>query len=127
MGGHFCNLDQTHSQCESASVKIMSFRPRNRLKTKNKDLHQKLKSFCPRNQVKTYKEGFHRNLRLNSAEICGIYSCCHALFRLLNQRSNLDGGTLNLNGGNANSSWGDASPYNLSFKQDATSDGSIYG
>ena len=40
---------------------------------------------------------------------------------------NLDGGTLNLNGGNANSSWGDASPYNLSFEQDATSDGSIYG
>ena len=33
----------------------MSFRFRNRVKTKKKRLHQKLKSFCPRNQEKTKK------------------------------------------------------------------------
>ena len=35
-GGRFCSLDQTHSECESAFVEIMSFRPRNRVKTKKK-------------------------------------------------------------------------------------------
>ena len=36
-------------------VEILSFRPRNRIKTK-KGHHRKLKSFCPRNQVKTKKK-----------------------------------------------------------------------
>ena len=36
MGGRFCSLCQTHSDCESTSGEIMSFRPRNRVKTKKK-------------------------------------------------------------------------------------------
>ena len=55
-------------------------------------------SFRPRNLVKT-KKGLHRNLRLNSALIWGIYSCWQASVCLINQRSNLDGGTLNVDGG----------------------------
>ena len=97
MGGRFCSLDQTHSECESSLVEIMSFRPQN--------------------QVKTKKKGLHLNLALNSAGICGIYSCCVALFRLFNQRSNLDEGTLNLDGGTLNFDGGtrpSASP--LQFK-----------
>ena len=84
-------------------------------KDHKKGLHRKLKSFCPRIQVKTKKKKkkkkkhLHRNLELNSAGICGIYSCLQALFCLINQRSNLDEGTLNLDG-EANSRWGDASP-----------------
>ena len=117
MGGRFCSLDQTHSECETTLVESMSFRPRNRVKTKKKGLHRKLKSFCPQNQVKTKKKGLHRNLGLKSPGICGIYLCFQAPFRLFNQRSNLDGGTLildrgtlNLDGGGANSRWEDASP-----------------
>ena len=34
MGGCFCSLDQTHSECESTLVKIMSSRPRNSVTTK---------------------------------------------------------------------------------------------
>ena len=34
LGGLFCSLDQTHSECESTLVEIMSFRPRNRVKSK---------------------------------------------------------------------------------------------
>ena len=93
-GGRFCSLDQTHSECESSLVEIMSFRPRN--------------------QVKTKKKGLHSNLGLNSAGICGIYTCCEALFRLFNQRSNLDEGTLNLDGGTLNFDGGTRPPYNLS-------------
>ena len=39
------------------------------------------------------KKVLYRNLGPNSGGICGIYSCCQALFSLFNQRSNLDGGT----------------------------------
>ena len=110
MGGCFCRLDQTHLECESTSVEIMSFCPRNREKTppQKKGHHRKLKSFCPRNQVKAKKNSLQRNLGLNSAGICGIHLCCQALFRLNNQRLNLDGGTLTLEGGPPES------PYNLS-------------
>ena len=50
MGGRFCILDHTHSECETTLMEIMSFRFRNRVKTKKtkKGLHRKLKSFCPR-------------------------------------------------------------------------------
>ena len=122
MGGRFCSLDQTHSECESTLVEIMAFRSQSRVKTKKikKSLHRKSKSFCPRNQVKTKKKGLHRNLGLNSTGICGIYSCCQALFRLFNQRSNLDGETLNLDGGTLNLDGGTLTfdvgtrpPYNL--------------
>ena len=58
---------------------------------------------------------------LNSAGICGIYSCCQAHLRLFNQHSNLDGetlnlgeGTLNLNGGTLTLDEGTRLPYNLS-------------
>ena len=53
------------------------------------------------------KKGLHGNLGLNLAGTCGTYSCCRALFRLLNQRTNLDRGTLNLEVGTR-------PPYNLS-------------
>ena len=36
MGGRFCSLDQTHSECESYLVKITEFPPQNRVKTKKK-------------------------------------------------------------------------------------------
>ena len=55
LGGRFCSLDQAHSERESTLVEIMSFRPRNRVKTK--------------------KKGHHRDLGLNSAGVSGIYSC----------------------------------------------------
>ena len=45
------------------------------------------------------KKSLHRILRPYSAGICGIYLCWQALFRLIIQRSNLDGGMLNLDGG----------------------------
>ena len=90
MGGRFCSLDQTHSECESTLVEIMSFRLRNRVKTKKKD--------------------HHRDMELNSAGVSGIYSCWRALFRLINQRLNLDGGMLNLDGGTLTLDWEDASP-----------------
>ena len=32
MGGRFCSVDQTHSECQSTLVGIMQFRTRNRLK-----------------------------------------------------------------------------------------------
>ena len=32
----FCSVDQTHSECESTLMEIMSFRPRNQVKTKKK-------------------------------------------------------------------------------------------
>ena len=66
--------------------------------------------FFPRNQVKTKK----KKLRLYSAGICRIYSCWLALFRLIIQRSNLDGGTLNLDGGTLTLDGGTRPPYNLS-------------
>ena len=71
-------------------------------------------SYRPRNRVKTKKKGLHRNLGLNSAGFCRIYSCFQALFRLLNQRSNLNGGTLNLNGGTLTLEGGRRPSYNLS-------------
>ena len=43
--------------------------------------------------VSSSKSTFPRNLVLYSARICRIYSCWLALFRLIIQRSNLDGGT----------------------------------
>ena len=58
--GHFCSLDQTHSECESAFMKIMSFRPRN--------------------HVKTTKKGFPRNLGLNSAGISGFNRAARLFF-----------------------------------------------
>ena len=38
MGGRFCSLDQTHSEHESTLAEIISFRPRNRVKTEKKGL-----------------------------------------------------------------------------------------
>ena len=38
----------------------------------------------------------------------GVYSCWQALFRLIIQRWNLNGGGLNLDEGDAKSRWGDA-------------------
>ena len=35
-GGRFCSLDQTHSECESTLVEVMSFCPRNRVTTTKK-------------------------------------------------------------------------------------------
>ena len=58
----------------------------------------KFEVFLPRNQVKTKKKGLHRSLGLYSAGICTVYSCWLAVFCLINQGSNLDGGTLNLDG-----------------------------
>ena len=59
MGGRFCSLNQTHSECESTLVKIMSFRPRNQVKTKKRKINK--------------HKGLQRNLGLNSAGICGIH------------------------------------------------------
>ena len=66
LGGRFCSLDQTHSECESTLVEIESIRPRNRVNTK--------------------KKGQPRDLGLNLAGVSGIYSCLRALFCLINQR-----------------------------------------
>ena len=85
--------------------------PKSSKDQKKKDLHQKFNSFRPRNQVKTKtKKGLQRHLGLHLAGICGIYLCCQALFRLFNQHSNFDGGTLPLTEGTRSS----ASP--LQFK-----------
>ena len=63
--------------------------------------------FFPRNQVFSQKnEGLHRNLGLYWAGICGIYSYCQALFRLIIQRSNLDGGTIKSLWEDTKSRWG---------------------
>ena len=69
----------------------------------------KIKEFLSPKSSKEQNKGLHRNLGLNSAGICGIYSCRQALLRLINQRSNLnlDKGTLTLDGGKR-------PPYNLS-------------
>ena len=123
MGGRFCSLDQTHSKCESGLVEIMSFRPRNRVKAKKKGSSPKIEFLSPKSSEdqKIKKKGLHRNLRLNSAGICGIYSCWKALFRLIKQHSNLDGGPLSLDGGTLNLDGGTLTldgetrpPYNLS-------------
>ena len=45
MGGRFCSLDQTHSECETTLVESMSFRPRNRVKTKKKRSSPKIEEF----------------------------------------------------------------------------------
>ena len=48
------------------------------------------------------KKGLHRNSGLYSAEISRMYLCWVAVFRLIIQCLNLDGGTPNLNGGMLN-------------------------
>ena len=103
MGGRFCSLYQTHSECESTLVVIMFFCPeverRSKTKTKKRSLPKIEEFLTPESSEDQKKKGLHRNVGLNSAGICGIYLCCQALFHLFNQLSNLDGGTLNLNGG----------------------------
>ena len=54
-------------------MEIMSFRPRNRVKTKNKRFSPKIEEFLPsKSSEDQKKKGFHRNLGLSSARICGI-------------------------------------------------------
>ena len=87
-------------------MEIMSFRFRNRVKTKKqkKVFTENWRVFAPESSA-DQKKGLHRNLVLYSAGICGICLSCQALFRLISQRSNLDGGrkvgggTLTLDGG----------------------------
>ena len=45
MGGRFCSLDQAHLECESTLVEIMSFRPRNQVKTIKKRSSPKIEEF----------------------------------------------------------------------------------
>ena len=66
---------------------------------KKKVFTENWRVFVPEIKWRPKKKGLHRNSRLNSAGICGICSCCLAIFRLFNQSSNLDGGTLNFDGG----------------------------
>ena len=47
MGGRFCSFDQTQLECESILEEIMSFHPRNRVKTKNKRSSPKIEDFLP--------------------------------------------------------------------------------
>ena len=92
-----------HSECKNTLVEIVFFRPRNRVNTKKKRSSPKNEEFLsPKSSEDQKKKGLHRHLGLNSAGICGIYSCCQALFCLFNQSSNLDGGTLNLDEGKLN-------------------------
>ena len=78
MGGRFCSLHQTQSECESFLVEIMLFRPRNRVKTEEKASLQ-------------FGTKFGRN-------VWDLFVLT-GLFRLINQRSYFDGRTLNLYGG----------------------------
>ena len=90
-----------------------------------------MRKYCSGNDVflspkssedqKKKEKGLHRNLGPNSAVICGIYSCCLALFRLFNQRSNLDRRTLNLDGETLTLDGGTRAPYNLSTAKDRLS------
>ena len=66
------------------------------------------------------KKGLHRNLGQYSTGISRIYSCWLTLFRLIIQRSILNGRTPKSRWGDAKSRWGDANsrwgtrpPYNL--------------
>ena len=73
MVGRLCSLDQTHSECENTLVEIMSFRSRNRVKTKKRS-YSKIEEFLSQKSSEDQKKNrLHRNLRLNSAGICGIY------------------------------------------------------
>ena len=71
-----------------------------------KGLRQKLTCFFPESRWRPKNKGLHRNLGLYSAGICRIYLCWLALFRLIIQRSNLDGGTPKSRWGDAKSRWG---------------------
>ena len=96
MGGRFCSLDQMHSAI-----------------CMRKYLSGKLWNCVPEIKWKT-KKSLHRKSGLFSAGLCGIYSFWLAFFRLIIQRSNLNGGTPKSRWGDANSRWGTRTPYNLS-------------
>ena len=53
--------------------------------------------------MKTKKKGFRCNFGLFGQNLKDLIVLAGALFRLIIQRSNLDGGTLNLDGGDAKS------------------------
>ena len=65
---------------------------------KQKSLRRKLKYFSQKSG-EDQKKDLHRNLGLYSAGICRVYPCWLALFGLIIQRSNLDGGKLTLDEG----------------------------
>ena len=58
MGGRFCSHDQTQLECESTLEEIMSFRPRNRVKTKNKRFSPKIEEFLPSKSSEDQKKRF---------------------------------------------------------------------
>ena len=109
MGGRFCSFDQTHSECENTSVEVMSFRPRNRVKSKKKRVSRKLKSLCPRNQVKTKKKKkkrsspqFGTKFGRNLWDLFGMTGPVSPDQPALKSRwgtLNLDGGMLTIDGG----------------------------
>ena len=86
MGGRFCSLDQTHPECESTLVEIMSFRPRNRVKTK--------KTRSSR-QFGTKFGGNLWDFFMLSGPFLSVQSTLKPRWGTLN----LNGGTLNLNEG----------------------------
>ena len=96
MGGRFCRLDQTLSECKKYFSGNYVFPSLKMSEDQKKGLHRKLKSFYPQNQVKTKKKVFTAIWDYIRLEFVGFMQ---ALFRLLNQRSNLEGRTLTIHGG----------------------------
>ena len=80
MGGRFCSLDQTHSECEWNLVQIMTqvvlFSPKSSEDQKKRiGLHRELKDIYTLKSGEEQKKGLYRNLALYSARTGGICSC----------------------------------------------------
>ena len=86
MGGRFCSLDQTHSECESTLVETMSFRSQNRVKTKKKRSSPQLGTKFDRNSWDLFV-------------LPGPFSSVQPVLKARWGKLNFNGGTLNLDGG----------------------------
>ena len=121
MGGRFCSLNQTHPECESTLVEIMSFHTRNRVKTNKKVFTENWRAFVPEIKLRQKRERtsqqfgtkFGRNLR-DLFVLTGAFSSDLPALKSRWGTLNLDGGTLNLYGGTLTLNGGTRPPYNLS-------------
>ena len=117
MGGRFCSLDQTHSECESTLVEIMSFRPRNRVKTKKKVFTKNWRVFLPKIKLRPKRKRnstqFGTKFGWNLWDLfvlTGPFSSDRPALKSRWGTLNLHGGTLIVDGGRVPPH----PPYNLS-------------
>ena len=122
MGECFCSLDQTYSKCESTLVKIMSFRPRNRVTTKQKKVFTETwRVFAPEFKWRPKKKRFSPQFGTIFGRILwdlfvltGPYSSPQPALKSQWGDAKSRWGDAKSRWGDANSWWGDASP--LQFK-----------